>query len=69
LNLLLDASMGIADFQCRQLLKDKYHRLAPIFPPGTNVALDDWERGQDLIDFANGVDLTATIGWLNDVQW
>jgi hypothetical protein len=30
INLLLDASMGIADYQCRQILgTERYHRVAP----------------------------------------
>ncbi len=69
LNLLLDASMGIADFQCQQLLRNNYQRLAPVFPSGTNIALDDWQRSQDLLDFANGVDLTTTIQWLKNAGW
>jgi hypothetical protein len=68
-NLLLDASMGIADYQCQRMLQGNYQRLAPPFPPGTNIKLDDWERAGDLIAFANGVDLKETIAWLGNVGW
>ncbi len=68
-SLLLDASMGIADYQCQRLLRGNYRRLAPVFPPGTNIKLDDWERSQDLIAFANGVDLSETVQWLKTVEW
>jgi hypothetical protein len=31
---------GIADYQCRQILGDGYHRLAPVFPPGVSMPED-----------------------------
>ncbi len=68
-SLLLDASMGIADFQCRHLLKDTYRRIAPVFPHDTNIKLDEWKRAQELIDFGNAAALTDP--WKKDdgVQW
>ena len=74
-NLLLDASMGIADFQCRHILKGTYQRIAPVFPADTNIKLDDWKRSQELIDFGNAVDLTDcwssgdVVAWLRQVGW
>jgi uncharacterized protein len=75
INLLLDASMGIADYQCRYLLKNNYRRIAPVFPNNINIKLDDWERAQELIDFgensllvdsANGDDV---VQWLKNIKW
>jgi patatin-like phospholipase/acyl hydrolase len=76
ISLLLDASMGIADFQCRQILADDgYRRLAPVFAPGVNIKLDAWQRAQELIDFANQAPLADTSGlgdiaaWLKKINW
>ena len=74
-NLLLDASMGIADFQCRHLLRDNYRRIAPVFPPDTNIKLDDWKRAPDLIAFGNDAALEdcwtgdEVTTWLSKVGW
>lgn len=64
IDLMLDGTAGIADYQCRQLLGERYHRLAPVFPPGVRVPLDDVERIPYLIEFATGVPLEATVAWL-----
>jgi patatin-like phospholipase/acyl hydrolase len=67
--LMLEANMGVADYQCRQVMGEQYHRLAPIFDPGTTIELDDWRRRDDLIAFAAQVDITTTVQWLTTVQW
>jgi patatin-like phospholipase/acyl hydrolase len=69
ISLLLDASMGIADYQCRQILREGYHRLAPVFPPNVNIKLDEWKRSQELIDFGTDVDVDPTVQWLQKVGW
>jgi len=69
INLLLDASMGIADYQCRQILRDRYRRLAPAFPPGVNIRIDEWQRAQDLVDFADQADLGDVAAWLQQTGW
>jgi uncharacterized protein len=74
-SLLLDASMGIADYQCRYLLKANYRRIAPVFPSDTNIKLDDWKRAQDLIDFGTTSALTDSgsgddvVKWLKQIAW
>ena len=74
-SLLLDASMGIADFQCRHILKENYRRIAPVFPHDTNIKLDEWKRAQELIDFGNASSLTDPghkddlVQWLSKVGW
>ena len=74
-NLLLDASMGIADYQCRQVLKDTYRRIAPDFPEDINIKLDEWQRAQELIDFGNEAPLTDSwtgadvVAWLKQTGW
>jgi patatin-like phospholipase/acyl hydrolase len=69
INLLLDASMGIADYQCRQIMRQNYHRLAPVFPPKVNIMMDEWKRSKELIDFGAAVDVAPTVQWLQKVGW
>jgi uncharacterized protein len=75
-NLLLDASMGIADFQCRHLLRETYRRIAPVFPPDQNIKLDEWKRAQELVEFGIKAPLVDTgsggddvVAWLKKVGW
>ena len=64
INLMMDGVAGIADFQCRQLLGDAYHRTAPVFEPGTYFPLDAVKNVPEMVDFAGAVDLEPTIDWL-----
>ena len=61
--------MGIADFQCRHILKGSYRRIAPVFPHDKNIKLDEWERSQELIDFGNASALSDSSGGDDVVQW
>jgi patatin-like phospholipase/acyl hydrolase len=63
-SLILDGVTGIANYQCRQLLEARYHRLAPVFPPGTSLPLDAVARVPEMVAFAEGVDLGETIEFL-----
>lgn len=69
LNIMMDGSVGVADFQCNQLLGDRYARLEPVFPSGKAYPMDDVSKIVDLMDFAKSVDLRSTTGWLNKVGW
>jgi len=60
--LMLHGVSGIADYQCRQLLGDRYHRLAPVLTQ--SWADDDVSKIQDMIQFAENYDLTPAIQWL-----
>ena len=64
INLLLDATAEIADYQCRQILGERYHRLAPVFPAGRTVPMDDIGKIPYLIEFAEAFPLDRTINWL-----
>lgn len=63
-NLMLDGTSGIADYQCRQLLNERYHRLAPEFPPGTTVAMDEYRKIPAMEALAYTEDLRKTIKWI-----
>ena len=68
IQIFTEGVMGVTDYQCRQILQTRYHRLLPIFPAGQGFALDDWRRRDELIAFAQALPLDDAIGWL-DQQW
>lgn len=65
ISLMLDGTAGIADYQCRQILGESYHRLAPVFPAGVTVPMDDVDKIPYMIEFAEALPIDATIDWLN----
>jgi patatin-like phospholipase/acyl hydrolase len=69
LNVMMDGSVGVADFQCSQLLGDRYCRLEPIFPAGKAFPMDDVSKIVDLMDFARSFDLSDTLTWLKASGW
>jgi patatin-like phospholipase/acyl hydrolase len=64
ISLMLDGSTGIADYQCHQMLRERYHRLAPVFPPDVSIPMDDVDRIPYMIEFADGLNLGRTVDWL-----
>ncbi|TMK55120.1 MAG: hypothetical protein E6G60_20435 [Actinobacteria bacterium] len=66
ISLMLDGTNGIADYQCARVLGDRYFRLAPTFPPGREIAMDDVNEIPYLVDFALSLDLGELVGWLRD---
>jgi len=64
LNIMMDGVMGVADYQCRQILGARYHRLAPVFPPDQVIGLDAVDRIPDLVKFAEAVDISEAVKWL-----
>ena len=69
LNVMMDGSVGVADFECQQLLGNRYCRVEPIFPAGKSFPMDDVSKIVDLMDLANSFDLTSTVAWLNNSGW
>ncbi|HBX71172.1 MAG TPA: hypothetical protein DEH25_17805 [Chloroflexi bacterium] len=66
INLMLDGVVGIADYQCKQILGNQYHRLAPSFPPGVFIPLDDVKKVPEMVKFANQVPIDKTAEWLHN---
>ena len=64
INLMLDGVSGIADYQCKQMLCERYYRLAPQFPAGTSIQMDEVKRIPDMISFASSVSIAETAAWL-----
>lgn len=75
ISLLMDASMGIADYQCRQILKDHYCRIAPVFSSDRNIKMDEWQKSAELLSFGNAAALTDSwtgndvVAWLAQTGW
>lgn len=64
INIMLDGTAGIADYQCYQILGQHYHRLAPVFPSGVTVPMDDIDKVPYMIEFAESFPIEKTIEWL-----
>ncbi|HQT92841.1 MAG TPA: patatin-like phospholipase family protein [Candidatus Kryptobacter bacterium] len=64
LNLMLDGVAGLADYECKQMLKDNYHRLAPVFPHDVSVPMDAADMIPYMLHFAEHVELGPAIEWL-----
>jgi patatin-like phospholipase/acyl hydrolase len=69
LNVTMDGSVGVADFQCNQLLGNRYRRIEPVFPVGKSFPMDDVGKIVDLMDLARAFDLTDTVAWLKASEW
>lgn len=61
-SILLNSSMGVTDYQCRQLLGEKYHRLSPLLP--RPISIDGWRYRRELIQVGERADLQPAIDWL-----
>ncbi len=60
-----EATVGVADYQCRQLLGDEnYHRREVEFEAGVTFQLDDVGRVDEIEKIARDVNLTDDIKWL-----
>lgn len=62
--LMIDGVMGVTSYQCTQLLGNRFWRLCPVLP--APVAIDAWNKAQELIDYARAVDLADTVAWLRE---
>jgi patatin-like phospholipase/acyl hydrolase len=62
LSIMFDGVSGIADYQCRQLLGERYLRYDPLL--AGPIGLDDTEHMGELVAVADGVDLDGAAEWL-----
>ncbi len=66
INLMFDGTAGIADYQCYQFLGKRYHRLAPVFPAGDTVPMDDIKKIPFMVEFAETIEIDETVRWLKN---
>ncbi len=69
LNVMMDGGVGVADFECAQLLGNRYCRIEPVFPAGKSFPIDDVSKIVDLMDLAQSFDLTGAVAWLKSSGW
>ena len=67
INVLMDGVAGISDYQARQLLDDRYHRLQIVFQPNETIALDAVDNLDRMDEIATGHPLQETVDWLRGV--
>lgn len=61
-SLMLEGAMGVADFQCRQILGKRYLRLDPVLTE--EIGLDGVDKIETMRILASQYDLSAAIPWL-----
>jgi len=62
-NMFMDGGGEVADYQCRQILRDQYYRLQPLLRE--TIGLDDWRATDRLIAIADSVNLEPLLNWIN----
>lgn len=62
-SLMLEGGIGTADYQCRQILGDRYMRLDPYLP--IPIALDRVDQIPLMKEIARQIDLAPTIAWID----
>lgn len=68
ISLMMDGVNGIADYECRQILRNNYHRLSPVFPSDVTIPMDGVNKTPYMLEFANKLDLSPVTNWLLD-KW
>ena len=64
ISLMMDGVNGIADYECKQILKDNYYRLSPVFPSNIAIPMDDVKKVPYMKEFAEQLDISSVINWL-----
>ena len=60
-NIVMDGGSEVADYQCRQILKDQYFRLQPqLLKP---IGMDEWRSTGEMIEIADAIDLEPILAW------
>ncbi|MFK7804188.1 MAG: patatin-like phospholipase family protein [Anaerolineae bacterium] len=63
LSLMFDGTMGIADYQCKQFLQDRYYRLAPNLPQ--KIELDAVNKIGELVRLAEETPIDTAVEWIS----
>lgn len=62
INIMLEGSQGLVDFQCRQILGDHYLRVDPVLP--REIGMGSIKYIPELLETANQVDVAPIVEWL-----
>lgn len=61
-DIILDGTGDVADYQCRQVLNEHYFRLQPYLP--RRIDLDDYRATDELLSLADSLNLDALVEWI-----
>lgn len=61
-DMIMDGGSEVADYQCRQILKDQYFRIQPQLT--VPIGMDDWQSIDELIAIADSIDLDPLLNWV-----
>jgi patatin-like phospholipase/acyl hydrolase len=64
IDLLFDAGLELADYQCQQLLGYRYYRIDIVLPE--NIGIDEVGKTNRLIELADQLALQSAVGWLQE---
>jgi patatin-like phospholipase/acyl hydrolase len=67
ISLFMDGISGIADYECKQLLRERYCRLDMVFPKDTVIKLDDYKKVPQLIELANNLNIDSTVKFIKEI--
>ena len=56
--------MDTTDYQLKQFLAERYHRMDVVFPEGTNIPMDAVGQMDELEAFSRSASLGSTHGWM-----
>jgi hypothetical protein len=62
-NMFMDGGGEVADYQCRQILRDQYFRLQPMMRK--SISLDNWQAADELIKIADEINLEPLLDWID----
>ena len=62
-NLALEGSVSLADYQCKQILDHRYFRIIPVLP--FPIGMDEVDKIPQMIEIAIKLDLDGAIQWIN----
>jgi patatin-like phospholipase/acyl hydrolase len=68
-NILLDGVAGIADFQCRQILREKYFRLQVELPEDKKIPMDSVNDLSLMLGIGQQSPIRPAVQWLRDQGW
>lgn len=69
LDILLDGVSEVADFQCGEILRDRYQRLQLDFPSGVTIPMDSVSALDRLLQMAQVAPVVDTVRWLSKCGW
>jgi len=64
ITLVMEGSAGLADYQCKQLLGQRYLRLNPILP--YPISMDQVDEIPKMVEVADGINLDETETWIRE---